>query len=222
MELELDFDIDEALAQARLGGELEAEIEAEAEETEVEQEFQELQAAKAAEEAKAEIDPECPTSIEELEKIERLINKLPLCRKELLAQVEARKQSGSAKSDNEAAKQIAEETGKKPETVRKQIQRAKKEKVGTVSQPKGRPPKYKENSEKVAADNPKADEAKARPQPDYDKYWDVVEFNLEAEIDACDLYDGPPSPADQWKRIKALMKELGKAQGKAQKRAQKA
>jgi uncharacterized protein (DUF3084 family) len=49
-----------------------------------------------------------------------------------MKQVEARKQSGAAKSDREAGNQIAEETGKKPETVRKQIQRAKKEKVGTL------------------------------------------------------------------------------------------
>jgi len=66
---------------------------------------------------------ECPESIEELEALEQ---KIPLFRKELLKQVEARKEAGTDKSDREAARQLAEETGKKPETIRKAVQREKK------------------------------------------------------------------------------------------------
>lgn len=69
----------------------------------------------------------CPESIEELEKLEAL---LPLCRKELLEQAQARLDAGTATSERDAARQIAEETGRKPETIRKAIQR---EKLGTVS-----------------------------------------------------------------------------------------
>ena len=70
---------------------------------------------------------ECPESIEKLEELEKL---LPLCRKELLEQAQARLEAGTAKSERDAARQLAEETGKKPETIRKAIQR---EKLGTVS-----------------------------------------------------------------------------------------
>lgn len=69
----------------------------------------------------------CPESIEELEELEAL---LPLCRKELLEQAQARIDAGTATSERDAARQIAEETGRKPETIRKAIQR---EKLGTVS-----------------------------------------------------------------------------------------
>ena len=76
----------------------------------------------------------CPESIEEVDALEQ---RLPLCRKEILEQVEARKKAGTAKSDREAARQLAEEMGKKPETVRKAAQREKKQSGDSV--PKDKP-----------------------------------------------------------------------------------
>ena len=61
---------------------------------------------------------ECPESIEELEEIERL---LPLCRKSLYEQAEARIETGAACSISEASRQLGEETGKNPESIRRRI-----------------------------------------------------------------------------------------------------
>ena len=47
----------------------------------------------------------CPESMEELENLEALI---PMCRKELYKQVEARIKTGAAKSISEASRQLAE------------------------------------------------------------------------------------------------------------------
>lgn len=60
----------------------------------------------------------CPESIEELEEIARM---LPFCRKTLYEQVKSRVETGSACSISEASRQIAEETGKNPETIRRRI-----------------------------------------------------------------------------------------------------
>jgi FtsZ-binding cell division protein ZapB len=58
------------------------------------------------------------------------------CKFETRKQVKAKLESGAAKSEHDAEKQVAEETGEKFDTVRKRNQRAKKaeEKVGTKSQ----------------------------------------------------------------------------------------
>lgn len=60
----------------------------------------------------------CPESIEELEELERL---LPLCRKSLFEQARARIETGAACSISEASRQIAEETGRSPESIRTRI-----------------------------------------------------------------------------------------------------
>ncbi len=73
----------------------------------------------------------CPESMEELNELESMI---PMCRKELYAQAASRIESGAAKNISDASRQIAEETNRNPESIRKAITRAKTEKIGTVSQ----------------------------------------------------------------------------------------
>jgi len=63
----------------------------------------------------------CPESIEELKELEKLI---PLCKVTLYEQAKARIETGSAKSVSEASRQLAEETGRSPESIRNQIRRA--------------------------------------------------------------------------------------------------
>ena len=75
---------------------------------------------------------ECPNSIEELQELEKLI---PLCRLTLYNQAKARIESGAAKSVSEASRQLAEETGRSPEVIRKAIQR--EDGTGTLSQLSG-------------------------------------------------------------------------------------
>lgn len=67
--------------------------------------------------------PECPTSLEELEEIAKM---LPLCRVTLYNQAKARIESGAAKSVSDAARQLAGETGKSPEVIRNFINRQNK------------------------------------------------------------------------------------------------
>ena len=89
---------------------------------------------------------ECPDTVEELEKLEQL---LPLCRKEILKQVEARKEAGTAKSDRDAARQLSKETGRTEEGIRTAVKRARKD-VGSVDPPKDKSAKkLKKLSEKV-------------------------------------------------------------------------
>ena len=71
----------------------------------------------------------CPESIEELQELEKMI---PLCKVTLYEQAKARIETGAAKSVSEAARQIAEETGKGAETIRRAIQR--QQETATVSQ----------------------------------------------------------------------------------------
>jgi hypothetical protein len=73
--------------------------------------------------------PECPDNIEELKELEKLI---PLCRVTLYEQAKSRIETGAAKSVSDASKQLAEETGRKAETIRKAINREME--TGTVSQ----------------------------------------------------------------------------------------
>ena len=61
----------------------------------------------------------CPESIEELQEMEKLI---PLCKVTLYNQAKARIEKGVAKSVSEASRQLAEETGRSPETIRQRIQ----------------------------------------------------------------------------------------------------
>lgn len=62
---------------------------------------------------------ECPESIEALQELEKLI---PLCKVTLYNQAKARIETGAAKSVSEAARQLAEEMGRNPQTVRRYIQ----------------------------------------------------------------------------------------------------
>ena len=64
--------------------------------------------------------PECPDSIEALQELEKLI---PLCRVTIYNQAKARIESGAAKSVSEASRQLAEETGRSPNTIRSAINR---------------------------------------------------------------------------------------------------
>lgn len=67
--------------------------------------------------------PECPTSLEELEEIAKM---LPLCRVTLYNQAKARMESGAAKSVSDAARQLAEETGRSARTIETAIYREQK------------------------------------------------------------------------------------------------
>jgi len=60
----------------------------------------------------------CPESIEEYEE---LIKKLPLCRATLYEQAKARIESGVACSISEASRQIGNEVGRNPESIRQRI-----------------------------------------------------------------------------------------------------
>jgi hypothetical protein len=62
----------------------------------------------------------CPESLEELRELEKLI---PLCRRTLFDQVEARIKSGAAKNISDASRQLGEETGRNPESIRRVVQR---------------------------------------------------------------------------------------------------
>ncbi len=65
----------------------------------------------------------CPESIEELERLEQL---LPLCRKSLYEAAQAKLESGAARTEREASRQLAEETGKPVETIRSYRKREEK------------------------------------------------------------------------------------------------
>lgn len=72
----------------------------------------------------------CPDSIEELEELERM---LPLCRKTLFDQAEAKIKSGTACSLHDASRQLGGETGKNPESIERAIRREQETRGGTVS-----------------------------------------------------------------------------------------
>jgi len=72
---------------------------------------------------------ECPNNIEELQELEKLI---PLCRVTLYNQAKARIEAGAAKSVSEAARQLADETGRSAATIRDAIiEGGKKQTVDT-------------------------------------------------------------------------------------------
>lgn len=73
---------------------------------------------------------ECPESIEELAELEKLV---PLCKATLYEQAQARLKKEPKKSERQVAREIAEELDRPVETVKKAIQREKKERVGTES-----------------------------------------------------------------------------------------
>jgi len=64
------------------------------------------------------IEKKCPESIEELQELEKLI---PLCKIELYNQAKARIKTGAAKSVSEASRQLGEETGRNPDSIRQRI-----------------------------------------------------------------------------------------------------
>jgi len=75
---------------------------------------------------------ECPESIEELEALEKRVEEQLLnCRKKLLQQAQARLDAGTAKSERDAARQLAEEMGESPEAVHKKIMRERHKQSGT-------------------------------------------------------------------------------------------
>jgi ParB family chromosome partitioning protein len=73
----------------------------------------------------------CPETIEELEKLERL---LPLCRKALYEATQAKLESGAARTEREATRQLAEESGKPEESIRTAI-KSQKHKLGLINPP---------------------------------------------------------------------------------------
>ena len=73
---------------------------------------------------------ECPDSIEELEELDKLI---PLCRKDLHTQAEAKIKSGAACSLSEASRQLGEDLGRNPWSIRRSIQRQQEAEGATVS-----------------------------------------------------------------------------------------
>lgn len=76
----------------------------------------------------------CPESIEELEKLEE--DWIPLCRKGLYEQTQARKKADPDKSERAIAKELAEETGESESAVRSKIVRERqKEESGSVEPP---------------------------------------------------------------------------------------
>lgn len=64
--------------------------------------------------------PECPDTIEEFQELERM---LPLCKVTLYNQAKSRIETGAAKSVSDAARQLADETGRKPGTIERAIRR---------------------------------------------------------------------------------------------------
>ena len=66
---------------------------------------------------------QCPDSIEELEELDKLI---PLCRKDLYSQAEAKIKSGAACSLSEASRQLGEDLDRNPESIRIAIQKQRK------------------------------------------------------------------------------------------------
>lgn len=66
----------------------------------------------------------CPDNIEELEELEKL---LPLCRKDLYAQAKARIDGGSACSLSEVSRQLGDELGRNPNSIRRSLQREQEE-----------------------------------------------------------------------------------------------
>jgi hypothetical protein len=71
----------------------------------------------------------CPETIEELEKLERL---LPLCRKALYEAAQAKLDSGAARTRREAERQLAEELQRPESTIHHAIwsEKKKREKSG--------------------------------------------------------------------------------------------
>jgi len=67
--------------------------------------------------------PKCPESKEEFEELLRL---LPLCKETLYHAAQAKVQSGAARTEREAKKQIAEELGRAFSTIDQAIEREKK------------------------------------------------------------------------------------------------
>jgi site-specific DNA-methyltransferase (adenine-specific) len=76
----------------------------------------------------------CPNNLEELQEFEKL---LPLCRRTLYEQAKARIESGAAKSVSEASRQLAKETGKRPETIRRRINEAQNNDLCILAQLSG-------------------------------------------------------------------------------------
>lgn len=72
----------------------------------------------------------CPGSIEELEELEEM---LPLCRKELFEQAQARIKIGTAESLHEVSRQLGEELNRKPESIERSLRREQKTRGGTLS-----------------------------------------------------------------------------------------
>jgi hypothetical protein len=146
---------------------------------------------------------ECPSSIEALEEIEKLI---PMCREELLKQVEARKQAGTAKSDREATRQLAEELpgDLTPEAIRNKVKR-EREKVGRTDPKQGRPSKLQQKRDKNAAEKQEQAEAKKDPK----QIWEGI-FKQFDKL-ANEIRKAPDLPLDLEKQYREAMDELFRA-----------
>jgi len=100
----------------------------------------------------------CPDSIEELDEMVKMI---PLCKVTLYEHAKSKIESGAAKSVSEASRQLAEETGKPPGTIRDAIRRESNRRTDEPRQlsklsgtDKHRPPKLElTTKEKIAVVN---------------------------------------------------------------------
>jgi len=96
------------------------------------------------------------------------------CKYETRAAVKAKVESGAAKSEYDAEKQVAEETGEKLATVHKRNQRAKKEEVGTKNK-----------------NVPTAEPETAEDWPDGDPEWTCAEcdqtWTMDVEECSCQV-----------------------------------
>jgi len=76
----------------------------------------------------------CPDSMEELEEIIKMV---PLCKVTLYNQAKAKIESGAAKSVSEASRQLGDELGRKPESIRRDIYNEQKDRTVNLSQLSG-------------------------------------------------------------------------------------
>jgi len=137
----------------------------------------------------------CPESIEELDKLVELI---PMCRKELFVQAKSKIESGIACSIAEASRQLGEETGKNPDSIDRSIRREQSNQGMTLSDltetnkytPKSIDKEIVRLANQIKKEKNKAYKAKEEKLNDTS---DIVIDNIEDRysIYNCDLLESP-------------------------------